>query len=157
MRYLGGDIDGVYARLRRLNSEIKGEDAGTVLFEFVDGAEGIWDANRYNEPNAEDARYTFGDVLVEGNGGSIRLYPDGRLTIQRLGEPEQTHAYKHEKRNFASDCVLATQSHFAEQLIDSQPFETSGSNYLKTLAVQEAVYESAKIKQPVRGLATTTS
>ena len=79
MRFLGGEIDGVYAQLRKLNSDIAGEDTGTILFEFADGAQGIWDANRFNEPNADDARYTFGTVLVETNGGSIRLYQDGRI------------------------------------------------------------------------------
>ena len=153
MRFLGGEIDGVYARLRKLNSDIAGEDAGTILFEFESGAEGIWDANRFNEPNAEDARYTFGDVLVEANGGSIRLYPDGRLTIQLLGKPELDHDYVHGKKNFASDCVLTTQQHFVQCLVESKSFETSGKNYLQTLSVQEAVYESAKSGQPVRSLA----
>jgi len=153
LRYLGGEIDGVYATLRKLNPDIAGEDAGMILFEFENSAEGSWDANRFNEPNAKDPRYTFGDVLVEGNGGSIRLYPDGRLTVQESGKPEVDHAYTHEKRNFAGDCVLATQQHFVECLVESKPFETSGENYLKTLAVQEAVYQSAKTKLPVRGLA----
>ncbi|MGI9473931.1 MAG: Gfo/Idh/MocA family protein, partial [Rubripirellula sp.] len=87
-RYLGGEIDGVFASLRTLNDDIVGEDAGTVLFEFMDGSRGLWDANRFNEPNSEDPRYTFGEALVEGNGGSLRLYSDGRLTLQRLGQSE---------------------------------------------------------------------
>ncbi len=151
-RFLAGEIDGVYASLRKLNADIAGEDTATVLFEFESGAEGIWDANRFNEPNVSDARYTFGEALVEGNGGSIRLYSDGRVTIQRLGESERDHNYEHGKKNFASDCVLKTQRHFVQCIKDSRPFETSGDNYLRTLAVQEAVYESAKSRQPVRGL-----
>jgi predicted dehydrogenase len=153
-RFLAGEIEGVYASLRKLHSEIAGEDAGMVLFEFSSGAQGIWDANRFNEPNVEDPRYTFGEVLVEANGGSIRLYADGRLTVQSLGEAERIHDYAHVKRNFASDCVLATQKHFVRCLRESCPFETSGEDYLRTLAVQEAVYESAASRQPVRGLAS---
>ncbi len=152
LRYLSGEISGVYASLRRLNPDIAGEDAGTIFFEHTSGATGLWDANRFNETNVDDPRYTFGDVLVEGNGGSIRLYQDGRMTVQRLGEEEQDHAYEHEKRNFAGDCVLATQRHFVDSLIGGQSFETSGSEYLKTLAVQEAVYQSAESRQPVRGI-----
>ena len=153
-RYLAGEVSGVYASLRKLNSDIAGEDTGTVLFEFVDGSEGIWDANRFNEPNAEDARFTFGEVLVEANGGSIRLYPDGRLTIQQLGESEKDHEYAAPKKNFAGDCVIETQRHFVNCLIDSQPFETSGEQYLRTLNVQEAIYESAANRQPVRNIAS---
>ncbi len=152
-RFLAGEIDGVYASLRRLNSEIAGEDAGTILFEFACGAEGMWDANRFNEPNFDNPRYTFGEALVEGSGGSIRLYADGRLTVQRLGESERDHAYTHTKRNFAGDCVFATQRHFIECLRKGERFETNGLDYLRTLRVEEAVYESAKSRQPVRGLA----
>jgi predicted dehydrogenase len=148
-RYLAGDIRRVYSVLRRLNPVIVGEDCGVVLFEFSSGAVGQWDANRYNESNYEDPRYTFGEFLVEGNGGSIRLYSDGRLTIQPLGEAERDHVYKHERRNFAGDCCYYAQRHFIDRMLDGQPFETNGHEYLKTLAVQEAVYASAAKRAPV--------
>jgi hypothetical protein len=35
------------------------------------------------------------------------------------------------------------QRHFIDRMLDGKPFETNGREYLKTLAVQEAVYESA--------------
>lgn len=152
-RYLGGEIAGVYASVRRLNPEIVGEDAATVLFELSSGAEAIWDGNRFNESAAEDPRYTFGEALVEANGGSIRLYPDGRLTVQCLGERERDHPYVHEKRGFGGDCVFATQRHFIECLRNGTTFETSGSEYLKTMRIVEAVYQSANQRQPIRQLA----
>jgi hypothetical protein len=34
-------------------------------------------------------------------------------------------------------------------MLDGKPFETSGEEYLKTLAVQEAVYQSAETRSPV--------
>ncbi|MEO1037837.1 MAG: Gfo/Idh/MocA family oxidoreductase [Pseudomonadota bacterium] len=142
-RYLGGEIASVYARLRRLNEQIAGEDCGIVVFNFVNGAVGIWDANRYNEPNYEHPRYTFGEFLVEGDGGAMRLYPDGRLTVQPLGLPEADHTYAHDDVGFAGDCCLATQAHFVRCLDTGEPFETNGPDYLKTLRVQEAIYESA--------------
>ena len=151
-RFLAGEIDGVYASLRTLNPEIAGEDAGTLLFEFQSGARGMWDANRFNEPNCDEPRLTFGEALIEGNGGSIRLSPDGRLTIQPLGEPEREHDYKFSTSNFAGDCVFATQQHFVDCLRQQRPFETDGANYLKTLKVQDAVYQSAASGVPVRGL-----
>lgn len=151
-RYLAGEIDGVYASLRRLNPEIAGEDCATVLFEFQAGARGTWDGNRYNEPNAVNPRYTFGELLVEGDGGSIRLYADGRLTVQTLGDAERDHEYAHRDDGFAGDCVLATQRHFVDALRTGSPFETGGRDYLRTLAVVDAIYESAATGQPVRGL-----
>lgn len=153
-RYIAGEIDGVYASLRQLNSEIAGEDSATVIFEFVSGAEGVWDANRYNEPTSEEARFTFGEALVEGNGGSIRLGGDGGLTLHQLGETPREVEYVCENRGFGGDCVLATQRHFIECLRTNTPFETNGSEYLKTLSVVEAIYHSAEKRQPIRGLAT---
>jgi len=44
---------------------------------------------------------------------------------------------------------LLAQRHFIDRLLDGQPFETSGEEYLKTLAVQEAVYQSAETRSPV--------
>jgi len=105
----------------------------------------------------EGGRYTINDVhyvregefLIDGNGGSIRLYTDCKITIQSLGQPEREHKYKHEKRNFSGDCCYFTQRHFIDHLIDGKPFETNGPEYLKTLAVQDAVCTSAEQKIPV--------
>lgn len=149
-RFLGGEVDGAYANLRKLNPVIAGEDTGLVVFEFASGAVGVWDANRYNECNDPDPRFTFGEFLVEGNGGSIRLYLDGRITVQRLGEEETEHKYPHPRRAFAGDCVYVTQRHFVDRMLDEKSFETSGDDYLRTLAVQEAVYRSAEVRQVVR-------
>ncbi len=142
-RYLCGEIKSVYAVLKKLNPVIAGEDYAAVIFNFSSGATGIWDANRYNECNYEKPRYTFGELLLDANEGSIRLYLDGRVTIQPLGKEERTHDYKHEDRAFSGDCCYTTQRHFIDRMLDGKPFETSGAEYLKTLKVQEAVYESA--------------
>jgi predicted dehydrogenase len=148
-RYLAGRVERVYARLRRLNPVIAGEDCGILVFDFSSGAVGLLDANRYNEPNFPNPRYTFGEFLVEGNRGSLRLYGDGRITVQPLGEEEREYAYPHEDRNFAGDCCYTTQRHFVDRMLDRGPFETGGEDYLQTLAVQEAVYESAATGVPV--------
>jgi predicted dehydrogenase len=148
-RFLAGEIVRVTAWLRRLNPVIQGEDCGLVVFEFAGGAVGVLDANRYNESTAANPRYTFGEFLVEGSGGSIRLGADARLTCQPLGGPETEIPYTRADRNFAGDCCHATQRHFVECLLGGQPFETSGDDYLRTLAVQEAVYQSAAERRPV--------
>jgi len=148
-RFIAGEITRVSAWHRRLNPVIKGEDCALVVFEFASGAVGLWDANRYNETTVRNPRYTFGEFLVEGNGGSIRLDGEARLTLKRLGEPEEEISYPHADVNFAGDCVYFTQRHFVDRMLDGKPFETSGEEYLKTLAVQEAVYQSAETRSPV--------
>ena len=147
-RYLAGEISRVTAWHRRLNPVIQGEDCGLLVFEFASGAIGQWDANRFNETTAANPRLTFGELLIEGNGGTLRLYADARITLQRLGAREEEVPYERADRNFAGDCCYFTQRHFVDRLLDGKPFETSGEEYLKSLAVQEAAYRSAETKQP---------
>jgi len=148
-RYLAGEVKRVFARLRRLNPAIAGEDCGLVTFEFESGAEGVWDANRFNESLSPDPRYTFGEFLLEGDGGSLRLDEEGRILVQPLGATPREHAYVHVNRGFAGDCVHATLLHFVERLRAGEPFETEGRAYLRTLSIQEAVYASAATRGPV--------
>lgn len=149
-RYLFGEVEEVYAKTRKLNPVIAGEDWARVSFEFDSGVQAIWDANRYNEPNYANPRYTFGEMLVEGYSGSIRLYGDGRISIQSLGQSERFHSYDHQDINFSGDCVFKTQRHFVDGLIEGTPFETNGTEYLKSIRVQEAIYEAAERKLPVK-------
>mgnify|MGYP004701608637 CR=1 FL=1 len=148
-RYLGGEIKRVFAYVKKLNPVIAGEDFALVNFEFESsGLLGIWDANRYNEPNYDNPRLTFGEFQIDGTGGTIRLYANSKLTIQKLGEREKEHAYKMQPINFAGDCVYNTQLHFIDCLLNNKEFETNGSDYMKNLAVQEAIYRSAETKMP---------
>ena len=148
-RYLAGEVGRVFARLRRLNPDIAGEDTGLVVFEFAHGGQGLWDANRYNESSATDPRYTFGEFVLEGDRGSIRLDEEGQMSIHPLGSGARDHEYTHERRGFAGDCVHATLQHFVDGLRAGQAFETDGRCYLRTLAVQEAIYASAASGMPV--------
>lgn len=146
---IAGPIKSVYAQLRTLNPIIAGEDCGLLLFNFEGGAVGVWDANRYNESASDDFRYTFGTFLVEGSEGSIRLYHDGRITIQPLGQSEVEHAYHHERRGFGGDCCYFTQQHFVDCMLHDKLFETSAEAYLKVLIVQDAIYRSSELREVV--------
>lgn len=143
-RYLGGEIQQAWCVHRKLNPVIAGEDTALGIFQFESGGMGVYDANRFNESTAENPRYTFGELLVEANGGTIRMYDDARLTIQPLGGQEHDHLYSPSSHGFAGDCVFETQRHFIDGLINNQPFETNATNYAKSIAVQEAMYRSAK-------------
>ncbi|MEO0338284.1 MAG: Gfo/Idh/MocA family oxidoreductase, partial [Bacteroidota bacterium] len=143
-RFLLGEVDSVMSDLRKLNPDIAGEDCGIIFFNFANGSRAIWDANRYNESNLPNPRYTFGELLLEGNGGSIRLYSNGKITLQTLGEDEKEIPYIHEDKNFAGDCVYHLQKNFVECYQQNLPFENSGAAYLRNLEIQEAVYGSAE-------------
>ena len=143
-RYLMGDITKAFAHMRRLNPVIIGEDTAVGMFQFSNGGIGVYDANRFNECNGEDSRYTFGELLIEFDGGTIRSYLDGKITIQKLGQSETEHKYQPSRHGFAGDCVFAAQTHFAEVMLAGKgDFETEARAYLSSLAVQEAMYRSA--------------
>jgi len=147
-RFLAGsEVQRVFALVRQRNRAIAGEDAALMVLEFEEGMTALWDASRYHESLASNPRYTFGEFLVEGERGAIRLGEDGALTIHRLGQPPVAHSYAHEDRGFAGDCCHAAIQHFVDGLRHGHPFETEGREYLKTLVAQEAVYEAATTGQ----------
>jgi D-apiose dehydrogenase len=148
-RYLAGEIVDCSANLRRLNPLIAGEDAGRLTFQFENGAEGLWDANRYNESLSENFRYTFGELLVEADRGSIWLGFDGSIRIKQLGQPPAVHPYNPSRLGFGGDCVYACQQHFLDVLDGKSTCETSPIEYEKSLRIVEALYASAT-PQPKR-------
>jgi predicted dehydrogenase len=141
-RYLEGEITEVFANLKTLNPEIKGEDAGMVFFKFESGCSALLDANRYNESFYENTRYTFGEMWVEGDQGSLKLNHEGKIAIKPLGQPVEECLFNPSQKGFAGDSVYNCQKHFVDSLIDDLPFETHIDDYLKTLQVVEAIYQS---------------
>lgn len=141
-RYLGGEIKSIYARLQKRNPEIAGEDAGQVIVGFQSGATAILDSSRYNEADCENPRYTFGVVRIDGSQGHIQLDTDGALTLKQLGQDPRKIEYNPSTENFAGDCVYALQRHFVNSVLSGQSFESTGEDYLKTIALVEACYRS---------------
>lgn len=142
-RYLLGEIAGVFARLKRLNPVICGEDAGVVLFEFVSGATGIFDGNRLIDHAAEDTRLTNGIMVLEGTDGTIRLDGYGRLFFKPHGGDEGEHSYTWERHGFGGDCVYLQTRHIVEHLVRAAPLVNEGRAYLRNFSIEEAIYRSA--------------
>ncbi len=149
-RYLLGEISEVYAKLRRLNPVIRGEDAGQILFTFKSGATAILDANRFNEPEIDNPRYTFGELRIDAMRGHLAMEADSVIRYKPLGKPLAYVEYAREDRGFAGDCVYKLQRHFVDCMISGKEFESHGQDYLRTLAVVDAVYASAASGEPVR-------
>ena len=141
-RFLLGEITGVFARLRRLNPGIAGEDAGLVTFAFASGAAGLLDGNRLADFEAENPRLTMGPLLVEGTDGSIRVDGAARILVRRRRGAETEHPYAWEDRGYAGDCVHALQSHVVRHLCEGTPVENTGRAYLRNVAIEDAVYRS---------------
>ncbi len=149
-RYLLGEVVEVYAHIRRLNPVIQGEDAGQLFLRFASGASAIWDANRYNETECEQPRFTFGDLRVDGTAGHLTMNGEATMRLKPLGQPAHEVEYEHENRNFGGDCVYRLQRHFIDCLLSGDPFEASAADYLTNSLIVNAAYESATEGKIVR-------
>ena len=141
-RMLMGEPVSVYARLRRLNPALSGEDAGYILLDFESGATGMLDGNRLNDHVADNTRLTMGEMWLEGDRGVLRLDGFGRLFLKPHGGAEAEHGYAWEPRGFAGDCVLATNRHIVEAWRDGRAAVNEGRDYLRNVGLVEAVYRS---------------
>ena len=146
LRFFMGEIERVHAALRRINPAIKGEDFALITLEFVSGATAVIDANRFSEPAQKSE--AFGRVVFEGRDASLQLNED--LSIHLINQDAQLvpHAYE-QPGGYKGASAQATQAHFIDCLNTGKPFETNGPDYLRSLAVVEAVYESAETKQVI--------
>jgi D-apiose dehydrogenase len=142
-RFLLGEVSGVFARLRRLNPAIRGEDAGYLLFEFASGAAGLFDGNRLVDFPAANPRLTMGEMLLEGSEATLRLDGFGRLFLKPHKRAEREHAYAWQDQGFGGDCVFALQKHVVAHFGAGTPLENRGDAYLCNLEIEDALYRSA--------------
>lgn len=143
-RYLFGEVAAVFADLRQLNPAIAGEDAGHVLFRFKNDARGLFDGNRLNDHVAENTTLTMGEMWLEGEGGVLRLDGDGNIWWKPHQGVEIAHSFSWSDVGFGGDCVYATQAHVAAHLRHGVPLVNSGRDYLRNMAIEEAIYRSAR-------------
>ncbi len=148
-RFLLGDVVSVFAQLRRLNPAIKGEDAGELMLMFASGATATWDANRYNEIEAEFPRFTFGTLRLDATRGHLTMDTDSTIRIKPLGETGRDVDYPRANVNFAGDCVYFLQRHFVDCMLSGREFESNGDDYLRTIEVVDAAYKSARQGQVI--------
>lgn len=143
-RFLLGDIQAVYADLRKMNPAIAGEDAGYILFDFADGVRAIFDGNRHLDHASQNTRITLGEALLEGTGGTMTLSGDGSVQLRAFGETKTRPLLAPQPwPGFAGDCVFALQNHVVAALHGKCQFENSAAEYLRVIEVEEAIYRSA--------------
>ena len=150
VRFLFGEVATIYARIARRNPVIKGEDCALLVCEFVNGGTAILDANRYNETEAANPRYTFGRIRLDGSKGHLEMDEEAVMRIKSLGQPARVHDYQPSRHGFSGDCVYAVQRHFVDCVLNDRPFESTIDDYLKSVRLVEAAYESAATNQVVR-------
>ena len=139
-RFLFGEIDNVFCQIGRANPAILGEDFALVQLNFSNGMRGLIDANRFSgtlEPLIEEMR-------VEGDRGTVRLSPDGRLWLTEYGGAESYHEFTRPDQGYRGDSVKTAQEHYINCLSSGEISENEGIDYLKTVAAVFACYASVE-------------
>lgn len=149
-RYLAGEVQSVYAALRRINPVIAGEDAGVVVFGFDCGATGLFDGNRLNDHVATNPRRTMGEAWIEGSAGVLRLDGEARLWWKPHQGAEAEHAYdRGPDDTFGGGACEWLQRHVVAHFRSGAPLENTAREYLTNLRVQAAVYHSAAVHRRI--------
>ncbi len=143
-RYLAGEPSGVFARLKKLNPVIAGEDSGVVVFDMADNCTATFDGNRLVDHDSDNTRRTMGELLIEGSDATIRLDGQARLYIRDRGQREQQWQYDWQDHGFGGDCVHALQSHVIDCVVRGAMPDNTGEKYLRNIEIEEAVYASAQ-------------
>jgi predicted dehydrogenase len=142
-RYLFGEVKSIYAELSKLNPAITGEDAGIILFTFENGVRGTFDGNRLVDHKARNPRLTMGEMVIEGENGTLTLNGDGEIHHRDHGsEIIKSIEYIWNNENFGGDCVYRLNRHIVEHILDGEPLMNTAADYLVNLQIEEAVYQS---------------
>ena len=143
-----GDVTRLSASTARVNPAIRGEDVATILLDHAGGASSVVDCS-YATRRVPD---TFPETLIEIDGdlGALRLEAGYRLVIERPGGTEIRNVsppvlpWAERPWHNIQESVQIIQGHFIECLRNGSEPETSGRDNLRTLALVEAAYASAR-------------
>jgi D-apiose dehydrogenase len=152
-RFLFGDALAVTARTRRVNPAIRGEDVATMLLDHEAGATSVVDCSYATKLSAEPFPETL--VEVDGDAGTIRLLQGYRMVVadgkgsREVDVSPALLPWASRPWHNVQESVLAIQRHWVECLSRGREPDTSGRDNLKTLALVEASYRSAREGQTV--------
>jgi D-apiose dehydrogenase len=152
-RFLFGDVLNVSARIKRVNPNIKGEDVATMLLDHGQGVASVVDCS-YATHSEQDL---FPQTLLEvdGSKGSLRLGANYQLVLTANGKTAKLDVsppllpWASRPWHNIQESVALIQQHWVDCLARGVVPQTSGHDNLKTLALVEAVYQSAASGQTI--------
>lgn len=147
-RYLFGEMNSIFADLRRINPVIKGEDAGLIILGFENGARGLFDGNRLSDHKANNRRLTMGEMRIEGEKGVLTLNGDAELFFRAHDSNDTIQIeYPWVDCDFGGDCVYNLQRHVIDQLLKGERPMNTAEDYLSTLEIADKAYQSNEQKR----------
>ncbi|KNY17138.1 oxidoreductase [Shinella sp. SUS2] len=147
-RFLFGDASHMTARTRRINPDIAGEDVATMLLDHDNGITSIVDVSYATKLPQEPFPETF--VEIDGSKGTLRLGKDYKLIVHGPDGTTDTVVapnllpWASRPWHNIQESVALIQKHWIERLATGHEPDTSGHDNLKTFALVEAAYLSAK-------------
>ena len=147
VRALFGEPVSLWCQTARISPEIRGEDVATLLIRMASGLH-CSVAMSYASPVEHD-RFPETYIQVEAAGGSLELAPDYWLRQTRAGRttacrvPPPVYPWADPAYLLSTTSVVPAQQEFARCLRRGERSETEGEEYLRTMEMVFAAYESA--------------
>lgn len=143
-RFLFGEVSSVYAQVRRNNPVLAGEDQAQLLLTHQSELLGMIDGHRMADTTPVGGP-VLGEAWIDGEDATLRVDASGDVYVgadlRRLNSVSI---------GYRGDSVLATQQHFIDCLRSGDRFESDARDYLQTVSLVEAAYESAHLRCAVR-------
>jgi len=146
-RFLLGEAKILHCMIKRINPVIKGEDVANVFMEMENGVHCYAEMSYASVPEVDS--FPQPQVLIEGNKGTIQLYPRCEIhTTTREGtekEIAQPVMYPWVDPDYASNhsCIVDAQRDLLKGLRGGKA-ETTGDDNFKTIQLVFASYDSAR-------------
>ncbi|MEW2444706.1 Gfo/Idh/MocA family protein [Micromonospora marina] len=147
-RYLFGEIDEVRCTTATVNPAVTGEDLVIAVLHTTGGGIVVYDADR--SAVARTVRsLAYGTMSVEGTDATLEVADDGTMTVLRRDGRTARHDYRIPD-GWKGGCATAAQQNFVDALRGRAEAETPAADYVRTMRVVEACYQSAASGQAVR-------
>ncbi|HEY1945006.1 MAG TPA: Gfo/Idh/MocA family oxidoreductase [Roseiarcus sp.] len=150
-RFLFGDVVTATARTRRVNPSIRGEDVATILLDHENGITSVVDCSYATRLEVEPFPQTL--IEVDGSSGSVRLLQGyelvvaGKNGVYRKDVSPPLLPWASRPWHNIQESVQAIQQHWIDCLREGREPATSGRDNVKTLALVEAAYASARKRE----------
>jgi predicted dehydrogenase len=141
-RFLFGEPARISCEIARVNPAIAGEDLVFILAGYEGPLRGVIDGNRCSP--LDEPGDAMGNLRIDGTRGSLWLSASGRIQIEERGGVRIEHEWAIPATGYRGDSCYLAQRHFIDCLKSGAGFESHGQDYLRTLELVEACYESAQ-------------
>lgn len=149
-----GEVERVFCETQRRNAKVKAEDTATMMLRHASGAvslvECTYEARRNDDPFPETLLEIEGPLgsIVMKKGELMVVTTQGLSFEERVGAPLLSWTTR--PWHVSQEGARNTCKHMLEALRAGVPADTSGEDNLKTYALVEAAYESARTHAAVR-------